>query len=250
MTPTTASFEPAHPRRAPRRRGDPSGTRPGRVHRGVARRPVRPVLGSYPDPRGRRREVIARAGAAGSVLVLDRDADTRGDVRLLAHLAADEPSENAALVCRRYLEDGSAHRYRCPRLTPSDLLDEPFPAATSAEPVDEQGGRGRLLDGDGRAYALEPRRGSMSIPELRWRRHDPAPQMDGSETVSVREVVARLESYQPVCGMTLASLRKYEPDPGVSTRRCTWSSPGCTAARSCSTGGCGRPRSRRPSSSS
>ncbi len=42
---------------------------------------------------------------AGSVLVLDRDATTLGDRRLLAHLAPDEPPENAALVCRLYLED-------------------------------------------------------------------------------------------------------------------------------------------------
>ena len=94
------------------------------------------MLGSYADPRGRRREVIARAGAAGSVLVLDRDAATRGDVRLVAHLAADEPSENATLVCRRYLEDGSGHRYRCPRLTRSDLLVEPFRDDSSAGALD------------------------------------------------------------------------------------------------------------------
>ena len=39
------------------------------------------------------------------MLVVDRDALTLGDCRLVAHLAADEPVQNAALVCDHYLND-------------------------------------------------------------------------------------------------------------------------------------------------
>ena len=54
------------------------------------------ILGRYIDWQGRAREILARPGAGGSVLVVDRDSGTRSDDRLVAHLAADEPAENAA----------------------------------------------------------------------------------------------------------------------------------------------------------
>lgn len=57
-------------------------------------------LAGYLDADGRARELLALPGNAGSVLVLDRDAATLCDRRLIAHLAPDEPPENAALVCR------------------------------------------------------------------------------------------------------------------------------------------------------
>ena len=62
------------------------------------------LLGRYADIEGHSREVVALPGALGSVLVVDRDASTLGDRRLVAHLASDEPAENAALVCSRYLQ--------------------------------------------------------------------------------------------------------------------------------------------------
>ena len=61
-------------------------------------------LGRYTDRDWPRREVVAGRRGDGSVLVVDRDALTLGDRRLVAHLAADEPAENAALVCAHYLQ--------------------------------------------------------------------------------------------------------------------------------------------------
>ena len=47
------------------------------------------ALERYTDSQGHAREVLARPGAAGSVLVVDRDSAERGDIRLVAHLAPD-----------------------------------------------------------------------------------------------------------------------------------------------------------------
>ena len=66
------------------------------------------------------REVIARRRRDGCLLVVDRDAQTRGDGQLVAQIAAEEPAANAALVCALYLRD--AHRGRCRRVTVEDLI--------------------------------------------------------------------------------------------------------------------------------
>src|SRR4051794_40223486 len=62
-------------------------------------------LGAYTDSDGRRREIVMRPGAYGSVLVIDEDAQTLGDRRLVAPLPCDEPAANAVVVCRLYLAD-------------------------------------------------------------------------------------------------------------------------------------------------
>src|SRR4051794_16067653 len=71
--------------------------------RSAARCPRRP-LAAY-DRDGRRREIVARPGAYGSVLVIDEDARTLADRRLVAHLPCDEPAANALVVCELYLAD-------------------------------------------------------------------------------------------------------------------------------------------------
>src|SRR3954470_14496518 len=72
------------------------------------RRCARRPLGAYTDPCGRRREIVARPGAYGSVLVIDEDARTLSDRRLVAHLPCDEPDANALVVCELYLADPAA----------------------------------------------------------------------------------------------------------------------------------------------
>jgi len=161
------------------------------------------------------------------VLVVDRDATTLGDRRLVAHLAADEPSANAELVCRRYLEDSGGRP--CRRVvTPEDLEAAPF--ADSAELAEieagvefpgltaARAGATELLHDDrGRDHrlGLAPASG-ISIPELRWLR-SPAPAQAGEpQPVSVREAVAALESYEPVRTLTLRALARHGDDPRVS----------------------------------
>lgn len=182
----------------------------------LAPAPARATLGRYTDPRGRLRELHARPGYGGSTLVVDCDTEHDGECRLVAHLAADEPPENAALVARRYLEDERDVRCRCRPLTPEDSRALPFaeaervrvePAQTLAEPVDRCGW----------AYRLDQLDSGMSIPELRWRRH-PQPGAGGSpRTLSLREAIGRLESYEPIRSLTQRALARHGGDGAVST---------------------------------
>jgi hypothetical protein len=158
----------------------------------------RGALALYADRAGRIREVVVRLGLNGSRLVVDRDLATLGDPRLVAHLAADEPSGNEALVCRVYLDQMRRGGSRCRRVTRADFHTTPF---ADADGECSQGAEARLSDRLGRVYALEAVRGGMSIPELRWRRRSLAP-----ATVSVRGVIAALESYEPVRAVTKRAL--------------------------------------------
>jgi len=173
------------------------------------------VLARYTDDLGRAREVVAQRGSAGSVLLLDRELGSRGDRRLVAHLAADEPQANARLECERYLED--AGRGRCRLLTAADLRTAPFAEETDADGSPATiGDAGDLLDGQGRCYRLEPVLSAMSIPELRWRRHPPTPDGDGPRSVSVRDAIAHLEAYEPVRAITRRALALHRNDAGMS----------------------------------
>lgn len=187
----------------------PSVTSNSSRHRRRGARPAqqRRVLGRYSDWDGRPREVIARNGSAGTMLVVDRDACTLGDRRLLAHLGADEPPANAALVCRSYLEQARRGRCRCRALTAQDMHEVPFAVEEELGLQLPAGSEDQeLLDGEGRCYRLELVGTGMSIPALRWRRHA-APGGGGAPAVvSVREVIARLESYEPVRSLTTRAL--------------------------------------------
>jgi hypothetical protein len=174
------------------------------------------VLARYTDAWDCPRQVVAQRGSAASLLIVDRRFADHGDRRLVAHLAADEPEQNATLECERYLRDARCGRGRCRALTPADFRAVPF-AEAEAERSPISIGEGELLDERGRRYRLAPQQGGMSIPELRWRR-DPRDRADGaSEPVSVREVIARLESYEPVRALTLEALTLHRGDPRLST---------------------------------
>jgi hypothetical protein len=155
------------------------------------------------------------------VLVIDRGA-SGADARLVAHLGADEPPENAALVCGCYLQEARGDRPRCRRLTAADSETAPFgddqQAALDAEPqpvpvvVDAQ-----PVDRLGCCYRLELLFTGMSIPELRWRRHSPEPGAGCPRIVSVRDAIARLESYEPVRALTRRELGRRHGDSEVSS---------------------------------
>jgi hypothetical protein len=174
------------------------------------------LLGRHRDPDAGQREVVALPGARGSVLVVDRDASTLGDWRLVAHLAADEPPENAAIVCEHYLRDTTGHW--CRRVTAEDLWSVPFGEAGELEPNPEAEaipGSATLTDGQGRTYRLELCPSDMSIPELRWHRRSATAAR--SEPVVMREVIASLESYEPVRAITSRALALHRGDPEIST---------------------------------
>jgi hypothetical protein len=215
MTSTTVPPSPVLPRSARREPG--ASSRRGQARREQRRCEEPRALARYAGWNGRAREVITRPGHAGSVLVVDRDATSLGDRRLVAHLAADEPAENAALVCRRYLQDARGGRPRCRRLTPEDSRTAPFAddeedlsdasAANEIEPVD------RLA----RSYRLERVQTGMSIPELRWRRYWHQGADEEPRVVSVRDAIAGLEAYEPVRTLTRRALVRHQGDSAVSS---------------------------------
>ena len=178
------------------------------------------ALGHYTDRWGRRRELAARAGSGGSTLVVDRDASTGGECRVVAHLASDEPPGNAELIARRYLEDGREERSRCRLLIPEHDLVAPFGEGQPdpAEGADASAPAFAPLDGRAFAYRLELVEAGMSIPELRWRRNPPPALPTGrARTVSVRAAVGLLECYEPVCALTVAALAEHGDSDLVST---------------------------------
>ena len=218
MTSTLSPTSPVQRRSTGRKTAPPS-----RHHRAGARRErstsrdQRP-LGRYTDRQGRAREVIARHGAAGSVLVVDRDSSTHGDRRLVAHIAADEPTENAALVCSRYLEDAAGDRCRCRLLTAEDARIAPFADQQGTE-VDAEStpSDAQAVDRSGCSYRLELVQTGMSIPELRWCRRCAGRAAADCEPVSVRGAVASLESYEPLRALTVRALSLHGGDGEVST---------------------------------
>ncbi len=177
-----------------------------------------PWLGRYTDTHGRPREVLALPGRNGSTLVVDRDAQSWGDRRLVAHLAPDEPLDNARLVCRDYLRGSTA--VRCRPLAPEDLRTVPFgDGRQPADAVDlawhdpaAPPAATELRDRRGRRHRLEPRVAGRALPELRWCPCDDA----AGRAESVRDVVACLESYEPVRTLTAAALARHHDDPAVS----------------------------------
>jgi hypothetical protein len=176
-------------------------------------------LGRYLDAEGRTRELFARAGHGGSVLVLDRDAATLCDRRLVAHLAADEPSGNVALVCRHYLEDPNGRW--CRLLEPEDLELAPFAEGDAEGETDAQAEpeerEDELVDRHGNVYRLAPAPGEKSSAlQLRWSRRSADARSAAWEQIGLRDVLAVLESYEPVRTLTARALARHRHDPLVS----------------------------------
>lgn len=180
-------------------------------------------LGGYTDSGGRPREVIAGRRRDGCVLVIDRDAVTRGDRRLVARLDADEPTANAALMCTHYLSDrrrGHCRRVSARDLTGGSSVVRNASRAPAADGADRTELLARSADGHVCAYRLGLVRESGCTTELRWRRHScdtDGVRMASSTTVGLREVIGALESYEPAYELTLTALTRYRADPNVST---------------------------------
>jgi hypothetical protein len=199
----------------------PSSRRNGRTNHTSRARGA--LIAVYTDDHSRRRELVRLTGAAATTLVIDRIADLPADgddARLVAHLAADEPAENARTVARLYLAGANARR--CRSLTPADLrlafgegaVSEELPHADTPESQNGASATARLLDSSGNVYRLALSAGSLSIPELRWCRTP----VDGAapEPVSVRGVIGALESYEPALSLTRAAVRRHADDARLS----------------------------------
>ncbi len=175
------------------------------VHRHATRGP----LGTFTDERGREREVVCRAGAGGSRLIIDRLAGEQSDERLIAHLSLDEPPANAQLVADLYLADPRGRR--CRSVTGDDLTSVPAEGDELELPECENNS---LIDERGREYRLVRVSLGLSIPEVRWQRRPP----EGEEQlVTVRDAIGSLERYEPVRTLTARALGEHGPDPTIST---------------------------------
>jgi len=179
----------------------------------------RDSLGGYRDTTGRSREVIARRRRDGCLLVVDRDAQTRGDGRLVAQIAAEEPAANAALVCALYLQD--TRRGRCRRVTVEDMVGKALPDEGEESPqfVRETDVplRDEIAEGDV-LYRLELVRTDFAARELRWCRRS---RRDSSAAALIpmclREVIGAIESYEPAFRLTRKALAGYRRDANAST---------------------------------
>jgi hypothetical protein len=174
-------------------------------------------LASYLDDEGRPRELVALPGHRGSVLVLDRDAATLCDRRLIAHLAADEPRENAELVCRHYLEDTDGRW--CRSVRPEDLQTDPLHRSEHDEQDEIHGQDSCVVDRDGNAYRLGLVPGERATLQLRWCRRSAPATGSSWEQTSLREVVAALERYEPMRTLTERALERHGNDSGVTITR-------------------------------
>src|SRR6202035_3164195 len=186
------------------------GSPPRQLSRTVSHRSERTATGSllagYVDTDGRARELLALPGHGGSILLLDRDAATLCDRRLVAHLAADEPPDNAAVVCRHYLDDSNGRW--CRRVRPEDLQVAPFASLERRARDNLDPPQAPLEDRHGHVYRLAPPLGesSTSTTKLRWYSGTSDSEDVHWEQVKLRDVVAALESYEPVRTLTEQAL--------------------------------------------
>ncbi len=174
------------------------------------------MLDRYVGRDGRRHEVIVQPAHAGSVLVIDRASNTADDARLVAHLGADESAQNAALVCALYLEEVRAGGGGCRRVNREDLKIAPFEDEAQIDRAAAMARyHGAPVDRRGYRYRIESFETGGSIAQLRWcRRASPNAQ---PRPVSVRELVGRLEAYEPVRTLTRDALARHRASTGSSS---------------------------------
>jgi hypothetical protein len=177
-----------------------------------------PRLGRYvASDTGQTREIVSLPRPDGSTLVVDHLVSSLGDGRLVAHLAPDEPPENAHIVSEIYLADDT--KGRCRRLTPQDLelTRHATPAHLNTGGTASQ--HTPLRDAQGHLYRIREVAGNVSVPELHWTRSRHPRREDPFETLTLRDVVARLQDYEPARTITTDALAVHRDDRCLSTHR-------------------------------
>ncbi|MFZ1155414.1 MAG: hypothetical protein WAN93_10965 [Solirubrobacteraceae bacterium] len=196
---------------------DPSARQAVMQDADSSERPIR-RLGSYIDPdTGQTHKIVKLPRPDGSAFVVDYRLSTLGDGRLLAHLAPDEPPENAGIVCDLYLAEET--KSRCRLLTCEDLQRTRF--LIPAQPSSQDGSSQPkvLLDTAGHLYRIRELVGERPLHELRWTRSCHPGQGEPFEVLTLRDVIARLEDYEPARAMTTEAVAEHREDDGLSTRR-------------------------------
>jgi hypothetical protein len=147
--------------------------------------------------------VVSLPRPDGSTLVIDYQLGTLSDGRLVAQLTPDEPPENASIVGEMYLADDT--KGRCRSVTPEDF-DLTRHATPSHPDIHAPTSVDAVKDADGHVYRIRelPTRGTM--PELRWTRSCEPGREFGFDAVSLRDVVAAVETYEPARPLTVQAL--------------------------------------------
>jgi hypothetical protein len=144
------------------------------------------------------RELLAVTRGDASVLVIDCFAGSLGDARLVARIAPEESRENARIVCELYLADET--RGRCRPLAADDLDPQAVAAVPPASAVSPD--QLPVIECDARLYRVRTITSDARPPELRWTSSS-ADAADGTfDMVTLRDVVARLEDYEPARWIT------------------------------------------------
>ncbi len=187
-------------------------TTASRTHRRSPARQTGEDVAHYTDPQGARREIITLAGTRNTTLVIDRIAGTHGDARLVAHLAADEPPENAAIVCGLYLRE--KHQPCCRLLRAEDMEIDPVAQNAAADESHQPEAR-VLTDLAGNLYSLQSALDGSPLPQLRWHLHRRGVGVQ-AELVTLRQLTGALERYQPAVALTKRAIGAHELDQDVS----------------------------------
>jgi AraC-like DNA-binding protein len=159
---------------------------------------------------GDRREIRCIGLADARRLVVDWSCEARADARLVGELAAEEPSENAPVLARLYLADPT--RGRCRRLRRADLAPVQASETDAGETLTEP-----LCDAAGTTYRIDVIRCGKPYRELRWTR--PATGEPDWQATCLREVISRLQAYEPARSLTLRAIARHEPDERISVCR-------------------------------
>ncbi|HWJ51512.1 MAG TPA: hypothetical protein VNR42_10850 [Solirubrobacteraceae bacterium] len=165
---------------------------------------------------GQTREIVGLQRPDGSRLVVDYHLDSLGDQRVVAHVPHDEPLENERIICQLYLADDT--KGRCGALTAADL--EVTHHATPATPSADAAAQSTpLQDAEGHLYRIRELAAEESMSELRWARSREPGCDETFDALTLRDVVGRLESYEPARTLTSEALARHDHGTSPSASR-------------------------------
>jgi hypothetical protein len=150
------------------------------------------------------REIVAFGRDDRTTLVVDRIAETHEDPRLLGELFPEETLKSARQLAREYLTRPPAQRRCCP------YTAAPQQAARRRLPR-------RLVDAEGNVYRIQRvLRADDWGADLRWVRV--ASGAREPEPLTLREVLAALEDYEPALAMSEHAIAAH-PNRGLARLR-------------------------------
>jgi hypothetical protein len=159
------------------------------------------------------REILTVTRPDASILVVDCFAGSLGDARLVARIAPEESPENARIVCELYLADetrGRARLLAAEDLDPQGVAAVAPPAVASPDPLP-------VIACDARRYRIRTITADARAPELRWTCSSAGAADGVFDTLTLRDVIARLQDYEPTRTITVHALAAHAGLRGVST---------------------------------